>query len=150
MFASSGLVSASRVLPDKAGAYVVAARVYQRDVGVTNGIARPSRGGRVERPGRSPGRDRVRGMERERTPPARELVEGSSTGALVMTIFGAVWGAAGAQALGGVVGAITLATSCALAAVLFLGVRRPGGEALGLPTDGSPRARGSGEARGGE
>lgn len=36
MFASSGLVSASRVLPAKAGAYVVAARVYQRDVGVTN------------------------------------------------------------------------------------------------------------------
>src|SRR5918998_4299995 len=37
MFASSGLDSASRALPDEAGAYVIAARVYQQGVGVTNG-----------------------------------------------------------------------------------------------------------------
>jgi hypothetical protein len=80
-------------------------------------------------------------MERKRTPPARELIEGSSTGALFMTIFGAVWGAAGAQALGGIAGAITLAASCALAAVLFLGVGRLRRGALGLPKDDSPRAR---------
>ena len=81
-------------------------------------------------------------MQRKRTtPPARELVEGSSTGALFMTIFGAVWGAAGAQALGGIAGAITLAASCALAAVLFLGVVRLRRGALGLPRDDSPGAR---------
>src|SRR5918998_3307447 len=143
MFASSGLVSASRVLPGKAGAYAVAARVYQRDVGVTNGDAHPLRGRHVERPGRSPDRDRVRGMQRKRTtPPARELVEGSSTGSLFMTIFRAVWCAAGAQALGGIAGAIALAASCALAAVLFLGVGRlrRGGGGL-LPAD-LPRAPG--------
>lgn len=80
-------------------------------------------------------------MEPRRTPPVRRLVEGSSTGALFMTIFGVVWGAAGAQALGGIVGAITLATSCALAALVFLGVGRLRREALDLPRDDSQRAR---------
>lgn len=80
-------------------------------------------------------------MEPKRTPPVRELVEGSYAGALFMTIFGAVWSAAGAQALGGIVGAITLAASCALAALLFLGVGRLRRQALGLPRDDSPRAR---------
>jgi predicted enzyme related to lactoylglutathione lyase len=40
MFASSGLDSASRALPDEAGAYVIAVRVYQRDRVVTNYGAR--------------------------------------------------------------------------------------------------------------
>jgi len=80
-------------------------------------------------------------MEPKRTPPARELLVGSSTGALLMTIFGAVCGAAGAQALGGDFGALTLAASGVLAAVLFLGAGRLRRGALGLPGDDSQAAR---------
>ena len=80
-------------------------------------------------------------MEPKPPPSVRELVVGSSTGALFMTVFGVVWGAAGAQALGGVAGTILLASSGALALALFLGAVKLRRGALNLPRDDSQGAR---------
>jgi hypothetical protein len=80
-------------------------------------------------------------MEPRRPPSARELAAGSSTGALFMTVFGAVWGAAGSQALGGVAGKALLVSLAALAAALFFGAVKLRRGALGLPGDDSKAAR---------
>lgn len=72
---------------------------------------------------------------------SREAVEGASSGALFMALFGAVWAAAGASALGGATWAVSLAVFWALAAALCLGSVRLRQRARGLTRDDSPQAR---------
>lgn len=51
----------------------------------------------------------------------REAVEAASTGALFMVLFGAVWAAAGAPAVGGATGVVLLLLFWAVAAMLSIG-----------------------------
>ncbi len=71
----------------------------------------------------------------------REAVEGSSTGVLFMTLFGTVWAAAGAGALGGAAQVILLVVALALAATLCLGSLRLRRSARSLSLEDSPQAR---------
>lgn len=80
-------------------------------------------------------------MQPTRGPSDREIAEGSSTGALFMTVFGTIWALAGAGALGGSAGTVLQLVACALAAGLFIRVVRLRGGARDLPRDDAPRSR---------
>lgn len=71
----------------------------------------------------------------------REAAEGLSSGVMFMALFGVVWAAAGAGALGGVTRVILLVVSLALAATLCLGSVRLCRAARGLSMDDSPQAQ---------
>lgn len=99
----------------------------------------PSKG--AGRPGRFLARGRVRGVEGTRVPTDRKVVESSSTGALFMAVFGAIWAAAGAPAVGGATGTVLLLLFWTVAAALCVGAMRLRRAARGLPGDDSPQAR---------
>lgn len=80
-------------------------------------------------------------MGRTRGPTHREVAESASRGALFMTVFGTVWAAAGAGALGGATTVAVLLPICALAAALLVWSIRLRSGARGLPRDDSPQAR---------
>lgn len=81
-------------------------------------------------------------MDQARGPTYREIAEGSSRGALFMTIFGTIWAAAGAGTLGGAATVAVLLPCCVLAAALLVWAARLGNGARGFPRDDSPQARG--------